>query len=44
MSWLMAFREITVVLSGNKMKATNQFGGHNVELLNIKYGGAYSYH
>jgi hypothetical protein len=44
MSWLMAFREIAVVLYGNKMKVTHQFGGHNVELVNIKYGGAHSYH
>lgn len=40
----MAFGEITVVLSGCKMKATNQFGGQNVASLNNKYGDAQSYH
>ena len=40
----MLYREIIVVCSQIHTKHINTLCGQNVELLNVKSGGAYSYH
>jgi hypothetical protein len=40
----MLFREIIAVYSENHTKPINTLRGQNAELLNVKVGGAYSYH
>jgi hypothetical protein len=43
-NWLMLFREIIAVYSENHMESINTLCEQNVELLNVKAGGRYSYH
>jgi hypothetical protein len=43
-NWLMLFKEIIAVYSENRTKYINIFSGQNVELMNVKAGGPYSYH
>jgi hypothetical protein len=43
-NWLTLFKEIIAVYSENHIKPMNALSGKNVELLNIKEGGTYSYH
>jgi hypothetical protein len=43
-NWLMLFKEIIVVCSGNHMKPINTLCGQNAELLSAKAGDTYSYH
>jgi hypothetical protein len=43
-SWLMLFKEIITVYSGNHTKPTDTFCGQNTELTNGKVGGTYNYH
>ena len=40
----MLYREIIVVYSQIHTKHINRLCGQNVELLNVKLGGVYSYH
>jgi hypothetical protein len=40
----MLFKEIIAVGSENRTKHTNTLYGQNVELINFKAGGIYSYH
>jgi hypothetical protein len=41
MKWLILFREIITVYSGNHAKPINTLCGQNAELLNVKVGGKY---
>ena len=40
----MLYREITAVCSPIHTKHINTLRGQNIELLNVKLGGTYSYH
>jgi hypothetical protein len=42
--WILLFRKIITAYSENHTKAINTFCEQNLELLNIKPGGTYSYH
>jgi hypothetical protein len=43
-NWSSLFREIIAVYSENHTKPINTLCGQNAELLDVKTGGAYSYH
>jgi hypothetical protein len=43
-NWLTLFKEIIAVYGENHTKRINTLCGQNVELLNLKTGGTYSYH
>jgi hypothetical protein len=43
-NWLTLFKDVIALFSDNHAKFINTLYGQNVELLNIKTGGAYNYH